>query len=191
MRVLFVTPECAPLTKTGGLGDVSAALPAALRAPGNDVRVLLPRYRAIEPAAAEERARLQLLGTEVGLLEKGECLLVEAPSLYDREGTPYQDGAGGDWADNWLRFGVLSRAAALLASGASPLEWRPEILHCNDWPCGLAPVYLSFEKNRAAAVMTVHNLAFQGIFDASWMRPLSLPAAAFSIEGVEFYGRLS
>jgi len=108
MRVLFVTPECAPLTKTGGLGDVSAALPAALRALGNDVRVLLPRYREIDPAGAEERARLQLLGTEVRLLEKSDCLLLDAPSLYDREGTPYQDAGGGDWPDNWLRFGVLS-----------------------------------------------------------------------------------
>jgi len=191
MRVLFVTPECAPLTKTGGLGDVSAALPAALRAVGNDVRVLLPRYREIDPAGAEERARLHLLGTEVRLLEKGDYLLIDAPSLYDREGTPYQDGAGGDWPDNWLRFGVLSRAAALLASDASPLEWRPEILHCHDWPTALAPVYLHFQPRRAGAVMTVHNLAYQGIYDASLLDRLELPPAVFSIEGLEFYGRLS
>ena len=122
MRVLFVTPECAPLTKTGGLGDVSAALPAALRAQGIDVRVLLPRYREIDLAGTEERARLRLLGTDVRLLEKSDYLLIDAPALYDREGSPYQDGAGEDWPDNWLRFGVLSRAAALLAGGASPLE---------------------------------------------------------------------
>ena len=191
MRVLFVTPECAPLTKTGGLGDVAAALPAALRAQGNDVRVLLPRYREIDASGAEERARMRLLGMEARLLEKSDCLLIEQPELYDRDGGPYQDAAGADWADNALRFGVLSRAAALLASSASPLAWRPEILHCNDWPTALAPVYLHFEPLRAGAVMTVHNLAYQGLFDAALLERLELPPATFAIEGLEFYGRLS
>ena len=191
MRVLFVTPECAPLTKTGGLGDVSAALPAALRALGNDVRTLLPRYREINAADAAERARLNLLGMETRLLEKGESLLIDCPALYDRPGNPYQDEAGSDWPDNALRFGVLARAAALLGSSASPLEWRPEIVHCNDWPTALAPVYLHFEKSRAGTVMTVHNLAFQGLFDASLLARLELPRASFAVEGLEFYGRLS
>src|SRR5207253_110358 len=84
--------------KTGGLGDVSAALPAALHAQGNDVRVLLPRYREIDPAGAEERAQLRLLGMEVRVLEKGDCLLVDVPALYDRDGNPYQDAAGVDAA---------------------------------------------------------------------------------------------
>ena len=193
MRVLFATPECAPLTKTGGLGDVSAALPAALRALGHDVRVVLPGYPPVLRGLAEARevARLELLEARCRLLEAGEFLVLDCPALYAREGGPYQDAAGVDWQDNPRRFGVLSRAAALLAGGASPLEWRPQVLHCNDWPCGLAPVYLSFEKSRAAALMTVHNLAFQGLFDATWMKPLALPAAVFSIEGVEFYGKLS
>jgi starch synthase len=191
MRVLFVTPECAPLTKTGGLGDVAAALPAALRAQGNDVRTLLPRYREIDPSGAEERARVRLLGMEARLLEKGDCLLLDVPELYDRDGGPYQDAAGADWADNALRFGMLSRAAALLASSASPLAWRPEILHCNDWPTALAPVYLHFEPARSGSVMTVHNLAYQGIFDAALLERLELPRATFAIEGVEFYGKLS
>jgi len=191
MRVLFVTPECAPLTKTGGLGDVSAALPAALRAQGNDVRLLLPRYRQIPADGAQERARMRLLGHEARLLEQGDCLLLDCPALYDRDGGPYQDAAGVDWADNAMRFGVLSRAAALLAAAASPLDWRPEILHCNDWPTALAPVYLHFEQGAAGSVMTVHNLAFQGIFDASLLERLELPPATFAIEGLEFYGRLS
>src|SRR5690349_1706774 len=193
MRALFVTPECAPLTKTGGLGDVSAALPAALRAQGHDVRVLLPAYRPVLAAIGEARelARLDLLGMTSRLLEAGELLLLDCAPLYQRDGGPYLNPAGEDWPDNAQRFGLLSRVAALLGGAASPLEWRPQVVHCNDWPCGLAPVYLSFERNRAAAVMTVHNLAFQGIFDASWMKPLALPAATFSIEGVEFYGRLS
>lgn len=193
MRALFVTPECAPLIKTGGLGDVSAALPAALRALGHDVRVLLPGYAAVLDGLpqASEAARLDLLGSPCRLLEAGDFLVLDCPAFYRRDGGPYQNAQGEDWPDNPQRFALLCRAAALLAGGASPLAWRPQILHCNDWPCGLAPVYLYFEKNRAAAVMTVHNLAFQGIFDASWMKPLALPAASFSIEGVEFYGQLS
>ncbi|HEX7052566.1 MAG TPA: glycogen synthase GlgA [Burkholderiales bacterium] len=193
MRVLFATPECAPLTKTGGLGDVSAALPAALRALGHDVRVLLPGYPAVLGALpqAHEAARLELLGEQARLLDAGELLLIDCPALYLRDGGPYQDAQGADWPDNPRRFGLLSRVAALLSGGASPLEWRPQVLHCNDWPCGLAPVYLSFETSRAAAVMTVHNLAFQGVFDPAWLRSLALPVATFSIEGVEFYGKLS
>src|SRR5690348_10600497 len=193
MRVLFATPECAPLTKTGGLGDVSAALPAALRALGHDVRIVLPGYPPVLAglANAREVARLELLDAQCRLLEAGDFLALDCPALYQRDGGPYQDAAGLDWPDNPRRFAALSRVAALLAGGASPLAWRPQVLHCNDWPCGLAPVYLSFESSRAAAVMTVHNLSFQGVFDASWMRPLALPAATFSIEGVEFYGKLS
>jgi starch synthase len=193
MRVLFATPECTPLTKTGGLGDVSAGLPAALRALGHDVRVLLPGYAPVVDTLphAFEAARLELLGETSRLLDAGDVLIVDCPALYRRDGGPYQDSAGADWPDNARRFGLLSRIAALLAGGASPLAWRPQVLHCNDWPCGLAPVYLSFEASRAAAVMTVHNLAFQGLFDASWMKSLALPAATFSIEGVEFYGKLS
>jgi starch synthase len=191
MRVLFVTPECAPLTKTGGLGDVSAALPAALRAQGVDVRTLLPRYRSIDPAGARERAALRLLGQDVRVIENGDSLLLDCPQLYERDGDPYQDASGVDWPDNALRFGVLARAAALLASGNSPLDWRPEILHCNDWPTALAPVYLHFAPSRAGTLISVHNLAFQGLFDAALLERLELPRATFAIEGVEFYGRLS
>jgi starch synthase len=193
MRVLFVTPECAPLTKTGGLGDVSAALPAALRAQGVDVRTFLPAYREVLSALpeAKECARLRVLQKEVRILEAGECLVIDCPELYDRPGGPYQDENGEDWPDNALRFGVLSRAAALLGCAGSPLEWRPEVVHCNDWPTALTPVYLHAERERAASVMTIHNLAFQGLFEPSWLARLELPAAVFAIEGLEFYGRLS
>jgi starch synthase len=191
MRVLFVTPECAPLTKTGGLGDVSAALPAALRAQGIDVRVLLPAYPAMPLSHASEVAKVRLLQMEARLLEAGEFLLLDCPPLYARPGDAYQDAAGADWPDNALRFGLLSRAAALLGSAASPLDWRPEVVHCNDWPTALAPVYLHFERSRAGSVMTVHNLAFQGLFDAGLLERLELPRATFAVEGLEYYGKLS
>src|SRR5690349_22028960 len=114
MRVLFVTPECAPLTKTGGLGDVSAALPAAMRTQGADVRTFLPAYRGVSLEGARECARLRILQVEARLLEKGECLFLDCPPLYDRPGGPYQDENGGDWPHYALRFGARSRAAAIL-----------------------------------------------------------------------------
>jgi len=193
MRILFVTPECAPLTKTGGLGDVSAALPAALRGLGLDVRQLLPGYsEVLEKIDPVEKARLNVLGFETRVLEAGPYLLIDCTMLYRRDGGPYQDAAGADWADNALRFGVLSRAASLLAGNASPLAWRPDCLHCNDWPAALAAAYLAFDPDASAgSVVTVHNLAFQGNFDAALLGRLGLPPQSFSLDGVEFHGRLS
>lgn len=189
MRALFVTPECAPLTKTGGLGDVSAALPAALGEAGVEVRTLMPAYPQAGSGACV--AQFPVLGFDCRLLEAGSMLLLDCPALYAREGGPYQDAGGRDWADNGLRFGALSRAAALLATPASPLAWKPDVLHCHDWPAGLAPAYLHLEARRAASVMTVHNLAFQGLFDASLLARLELPPESFHLDGVEFHGRVS
>ena len=198
MRVLFVTPECAPHTKTGGLGDVSAALPAALHGTRTDVRVLLPGYPAVLAACrgAREAGVVEALGKRCVLrearLESGVPLyIVDCPELFVREGGPFQRLDGADWADNAIRFGVLSKVAARLASSASPLPWRPDILHCNDWPTALAPAYLLGEQERAASIVTIHNLAFQGNFPAETLDALELPGALYTPEGIEFYGRVS
>jgi len=193
VRVLHVTPECAPMTKTGGLGDISEALPAALRAAGVDAMTLLPGYPPVldNVGGASEAARLNLLGFDCRLLRADPFIVVDCPLLYARDGGPYHTPDGLDWDDNALRFGVLSRAAALLGGARSPLDWRPAVLHCHDWPAGLAPVYLRDEPERAASVMTIHNVAFQGNYDAQLLAPLEVPPSAFTIDGVEFYGRLS
>ena len=194
-RVLFAAPECAPLTKTGGLGDVAGALPAALRSLGVDVRVLLPRYE--NPNLHEkEIARATLLGRKVRILESKlpsgvPLYLLDCPELYVRNGGPYQTDQGEDWPDNALRFGVLSRAAALLGGAASPFSWRPDVLHCNDWPTALAPLYLEREADAAASLLTVHNLAFQGLFEPAVLAGLELRPGDFSLHRLEFYGRLS
>ena len=197
--VLFVAPECAPLAKTGGLGDVCAALPAALRATGVEVEVLIPGYPGIlQGVRTREVASLSALGVEARL-RSGPLpgsgvpfLVLECPELYARAGGPYQDENGVDWPDNALRFGLLSRVAAILACEGSPFTWRPDVVHCNDWPAGLAPAYLHFEKGpRAASLMSVHNLAFQGTVDPAWLKRLELPPESWSPEGVEFHGRLS
>jgi len=197
--VLFATPECAPLVKTGGLGDVSAALPAALHAQGIDVRVLLPGYPAVKAAdpKAAELASFKVLGHKVRLLDSKlasgvPLIVVDAPELYERLGGPYQQDSGADWEDNAMRFGVLSLAAAILGTQLSPLAWRPDVVHCNDWPTALAPVYLAFAAERhAASLLTVHNLAFQGVLPYAETAKLELPAESLGMEGLEFYGQVS
>jgi starch synthase len=202
LRVLVVTPELAPWMKSGGLGEVSATLPAALRALGADVRVLVPAYAPLLGAHPEARivARLEGLGgafapAHLLAVERAGAVplyLVHCPGYYHRAGSAYQDERSRDWSDNHLRFGLLSRVAALLATEASPLAWRPDVLNCHDWPAGLAPAYLHFERGaRALAVMTVHNLAFQGVFPAATLAALGLPPQAYHIGGVEYYGQLS
>ena len=194
MRVLYVSPECAPMTKTGGLGDVSQALPEALRAAGLDVRNFLPGYREVLQALGHARvlAAVTLLGFQCRILWAEPFLVLDCPPLYARDGGgPYQTDDGRDWDDNALRFAVFSRAAALLAGERSPLDWRAQVLHCHDWPAALAPVYLREEPGRGASLMTVHNLAFQGLYDPSLLPALELPVSLFTLEGLEFYGRLS
>jgi starch synthase len=193
MKVLYATPECAPLTKTGGLGDVSAALPEALRAQGVEVYTFLPGYGEVLQAIGRTRALadLSVLGFECRLLHADDFVILACPVLYERDGGPYLDAHGRDYEDNALRFGVFARAAALLGGARSPLDWRPDVLHCHDWPTGLAPTYLREEPQRAASVMTIHNLAFQGNFEASLLSSLEIPAGAFTLDGVEFWGRIS
>ena len=199
-RVLFVTPEIAPWVKTGGLGDVANGLPRALAQAGAEVRVLVPAYPALHAAFPKSRA-LAAIPSPGGGLPPARLLeapgspplwLLECPALYERGGSPYQSPERADWPDNDLRFGLLSRVAALLGGSASPLDWRPEVVHCNDWQTGLAPAYLALADGaRAASVMTIHNLAYQGLFPRSSLEPLALPASAFVPDGLEFYGQLS
>lgn len=199
-RVLFATSEVAPFVKTGGLADVSAALPAALRALGADVRLLVPGYPALRSGldlVPELRGLALLPGQEPVDLLAGETpagvpVLVVASPLFDLEGDPYQDAQGRDRADNAPRFATLARAAALLGSHSSPGAWHPQLVHANDWQSALSAAYLHFDaERRARSILTVHNLAFAGAFDPDWVERVALPARSFTMEGVEFYGRFS
>jgi starch synthase len=118
--------------------------------------------------------------------------VVDAPQYFCRVAGPYQYELGGDWPDNAMRFGMLSRVAALLGSADSPIAWRADIVHCNDWQSGLAPAYLQLtESTHAKSLMAIHNIAFQGNFDRDWLEPLDLPHSCFDMHGVEFHGYLS
>lgn len=202
LKVLFITPEITPLLKTGGLADVSAALPAALREHKVDVRVLLPGYPKIMDSLKKTRLLTTFPGSglhgEVKLLEAKlpvsgvPLLVIDYPPFYERDGGPYIDPTGHDWADNAQRFALLSKVGAMLGRSDSPLTWHPDIVQCNDWQSGLTPAYLNFSPAPSAAtVMTIHNMAFQGTFSASLTAPLELPASCFDINGAEYYGQLS
>ena len=200
LKVLFVTSEVSPLIKTGGLADVSAALPAALRAIGVDVRVLVPGYSQVMSQLAPHTVVASfesLLGFPSARLLSAKMandvpvFVLDCAGLYQRPGGPYQDASGHDWPDNAQRFGLLSKVAAVLGSSASPLNWHPDVVHCNDWQTALTPAYLHFAAGAVRSVMTIHNLAFQGIFPAATLEKLYLPPSCFNINGVEFFGNLS
>ncbi len=201
MRVLFAASEYAPLCKTGGLADVASALPAALSDLGADVRVLLPGYRDVLSGLNRSRhiARLSKIGNfpQADLFEadspsQQRLLVLACPELFERTGGPYVDADGHDWPDNALRFGFFSHTAAMLSGPSSPYSWRCDILHCNDWQTGLAPAYQYWRRSpRVPCLMTIHNLAYQGVFPPATLPRLGLPAESLDVNGIEYYGNMS
>lgn len=204
MRVLHVCSEVYPLLKTGGLADVTGALPPALVRAGCDVRMVLPGFPSILAGlgAAREIVTLpNLFGVPEVRLLLGElptgvpAYVIDAPALYARDGNPYAAANNVAYADNYRRFGLLAWVAADLAVGLDP-AWQAQIVHGHDWHAGLAPAYLkAWERANgrpaAASVLTVHNLAYQGVFDASVFPELGLPQDYFGMHGLEYYGQLS
>ncbi|MCJ2056629.1 glycogen synthase GlgA [Methylobacterium sp. J-048] len=196
-RILYATPEMADFVKTGGLGEVSATLPRAL-VPHYDIRVLIPGYRQVRAAFPDIPVVARLEGLagvppcDLGLVEAADGLRIYvllAPDLYERDGTPYGD-AHGDFGDNDLRFARLSLAAAEIAAGADS-DWAADLLHLNDWQAALAPAYLAWRGRRIPSVLTIHNLAYQGLFPRDSLGRLGVPDSAFQVDGAEFYGQLS
>ena len=197
LNVLSVTSEIFPLVKTGGLADVAGALPAALAREGVAVRTLVPGYPAMMRAASpgevvHEYDNLfggpaRLLSARAGSLD---LFILDAPHLFERPGSPYAAPEGWDWPDNAQRFAALGRAAADIGQGLAP-GFAPDIVHAHDWQAGLAPAYLHFDgRPRPGTVMTIHNIAFQGTFPAYLLHELGLPPAAFTLDGVEYYGQI-
>ena len=195
IEVLSVASEVFPLVKTGGLADVVGALPGALRPLNVNMRVLVPGYRQVmaaigKPAVLVEMPNLfggpaRLLGAKKSGLD---LIIVDAPHLFDREGTIYAAPDGGDWGDNWKRFGAFSHLASQIAHGLID-GYRPSIVHAHDWQAGLVPAYLRFgPQSGVKSVITVHNLAFQGQFPREIFGELYLPPEANSVNGVEYYG---
>jgi starch synthase len=199
MRILFATSEMDDFISVGGLAAVSAALPRALR-PFGDVRVILPGYREVlerlapieivascEPYAGLPKCELGLSATQDGL----PVYVVVCPELYERVGGPYGDARQRDWPDNDIRFARFASVTAELAAGLLDASWKAELVHCNDWPSALVPAYLAWTGANVPTVLTIHNLAYQGLFDHSALKRIGAPDSSFHADGIEFYGKAS
>jgi starch synthase len=204
MRVLHAAAEFHPVVRTGGLGDVLAALPQAEARQGAEVRVLLPGYPAVLAALAKPRQVASLgplfgatgVGVVAGRLgtQRLTVYAIDAPDLYARPGNPYLGPDGAEWPDNAARFGLLGRIAAALSRGEIDPEFHADILHVHDWHAALGPAYLKLlpgPEPIPASVLTIHNLAFQGLFPPAALDVLGLPRAEFRPDGFEFWGQIS
>jgi starch synthase len=197
MRILMVASEALPFAKTGGLGDVMDGLPRALAQLGHDVDVVIPRYRGVTTGTSAGRITVplgrQLSEAEVFTATNAgvRTILIRHDGYFDRDYIYGTDGH--DYADNAERFAFLSRAA---------LEWavtqpRYDVIHAHDWQTGLVPVFLArdFASHPALgmvpSVFTIHNLAYQGVVDASWLPRLGLGWDLFHVDALEFFGRIS
>jgi starch synthase len=202
MKVLHVAAEVFPLVKTGGLADVVAALPVAQAEAGAEVRLLLPGLPPVLDAVDSIRSVIDI-GACFGALRVRLLLarmpgtrlpvyVVDAPYLYKRGGSPYQDGTGEEWSDNLQRFALLGWVAAHLAAADADPHWVPDIVHAHDWHAAMACAYIADHPTTAAsAIFTVHNLAFQGLFPMHDWALLGLASRLMSPAGLEFHGQLS
>ena len=204
MKVLFVSSEIAPLAKSGGLADVAGSLPPALAARGAQVVMAMPLYGVVDRQAHNlEHAGLSYevwacggWGRRIDVwrarLGGCDCYLLEHNDLFDRPdlyGPP-----GGAYGDNLLRFVVFNKAVIELCRA---LNFAPDIVHANDWQTALLPAYI---KSRpfdlgpiwsAATVLTVHNMAYQGVYGREMFGQTELPADMDSVGGAEYWGNIS
>lgn len=195
MRILYLSAEVAPWSKTGGLGDVAGALPRAMAALGHDVRVVTPLYRSVKDQGLEPEPQPLTLSFPFGEVvvrfrhtpnEHGwSVAFVDCPPFFDR---PQLYGH----PDDARRFTAYTMAAL---SWAQRVGFNPDVVWCNDWQTGLVPLaletgYRHTPLGRAKTVFTIHNLAYQGNFSRAEVEALGIPWSQFTLEGVEFYGQL-
>lgn len=204
LNILFASPEAHPFAKTGGLGDVSSALPLALKQQGHDVRVILPKYRSVRQSKRSIKPMGLTVAVPIGPeIKSGELhesrlnrtvpvYFVGQDDYFDREG--FYGNAEGEFPDNAERFIFFARA---VLEACKALDFQPDIIHCNDWQTGLIPCYLKttfasdpfFENTRS--VFSIHNLGYHGSFEEQFFSMAHLPWKVFTMEGVEFYGCFS
>jgi starch synthase len=200
--VLFVSSECAPFVKAGGLGDVVGALPVALRALGWDARVVMPRYDVVPldglirhsaplgiPVGSGEAwagvAEAKIPGSDAPVYFLDHTALFGRGYLYDPPGSSAPD--------NLIRFGFLCRGALQLCRH---LGWFPDVIHVHDWPTALVPVYLNTLEARGpfartASVLTIHNLAHQAKFPARDLAATQIPATEMRPDSLEDMGSVN
>ena len=199
MKILFVASEGLPYSKTGGLADVVEALPKALASMGNEVAVLLPRYRGNRITSTMISSVTVTLGEKLRFPAIAEApsvggvryFLVDDPGYFDREQLYGEKGV--DYPDNAARFCEFSRVAIEFMKRV----WLPDVVHCHDWQAALVPVLIRAQHQddpvmrSLPTVLTVHNLAYQGVFPKAALRELSLPESLFAFDRLEFWGQIN
>lgn len=204
MKIVFASSEVAPFAKTGGLGDVVGSLPKALKKSGQDCVIIMPRYNGIDEkkfnlVKTDINITIQICNSDVSAGIYTAVLDGDIPVYFvDNQAFFFRDGLyetdGNEYRDNAERFSFFSRVCLELLK---KLDIQPDVIHCNDWQTGLIPLYLKifygdddFYK-KAKTVFTIHNIAYQGLFDFHFLETLAIPADRFVQDGVEFYGKIS
>ncbi|MBL7068292.1 MAG: glycogen synthase GlgA [Candidatus Omnitrophica bacterium] len=202
MNIIFVSSEVSPFAKTGGLGDVSEALPLALNKLKAHSSVIMPLYKLVRQNGFAPNLIKSGIPVKIGLRDLSFDLsslsykninfyFIGNDALYDRDGlygTPK-----GDHGDNAMRFAFFSKAVL----ESIPYIGKPDILHCNDWQTGLIPLYLRYiykerkDFKKIKVLFAVHNMAYQGLFGKEAVEELKLPEGTFTQDGIEFYGKAS
>jgi starch synthase len=200
LRALHVVSELYPIVKTGGLADVATGLTRALRNLDLDARAVIPGYPAVMAAIKHATEVVRDPGLYGGgparildarLADGTPLYVLESEGLFLRTGGPYADERGVDFPDNHRRFAALGWAAARLATSDHP-ELRADILHAHDWQAGLAVAYVKLAgRPSPRCVTTIHSIDYPGGFDTTVLPEIALPPNAFSVYGVEYYGRVS
>jgi len=197
-KILFVTSEAHPLIKTGGLADVCGSLPKALAELSQEIKLIIPNYQALK---ITENVRflcsIRVDFRNINILETRmpdshvTVWLVDYPAYYNYPGNPYVDENGNPWPINAERFALFCRVAVEAAMNRVHQDWKPDIVHCNDWQTGLVPALLSIERDPPSTVFTIHNMAYQGLFPARTAAALNLPGQLWHPAGLEFHEMLS
>lgn len=203
MNIVFAVSECVPFAKTGGLADVAGTLPGVIKRHGHDIRVCMPKYAHITPTAYQLKKLPIRLSIPVGkkkitasvwqgMMNTVPVYFIDQNSYFNRQclyGT-----SEGDYPDNDDRFIFFNRAVLALLY---KLKFKPDIIHCHDWQTGLIPVYLKnshkYEAffSHTASVFTIHNIAYQGLFDKGSLVKSGLDWKLFTMEGLEYYDKMS
>jgi starch synthase len=204
LRVVTIASEVVPFAKTGGLADVTGALPPALARLGHQVSVIMPRYPTVERAVRSLEKVHEGLAVPMGsrteygavwsarLAPRIPTYFIEHRGYFGREAL--YTTAEGDYPDNAERFAFFAKAAL---ETCRALNLQPDVLHCHDWQAALIPAYLQTTLRHDTAfasvgsLLTVHNMAYQGLFAPEVLEFLQLPPQTYSPDGLEFYGRVN
>ena len=197
-KILFASSETHPLIKTGGLADVAGSLPIALNRLGQDVRIIMPNYQSIKNCEpGRYLCTVRVNNSDVNLLETqlpdSDVIvwLVDYPPFFNYPGNPYNDENGNPWPDIGDRFALFCRIIVEVAMNRAYLNWKPDVVHCNDWQTGLVPALLSLEEYKPSTVFTIHNMAYQGVFPRTAYTLLNLPGQLWHPDGLEYHDMLS